>query len=109
MSTGKRSVRLIAPVLTAGTLLAATAAPAAAWPIPLTSDEIKFLNSARGTFPGDDDQLLLVGRQMCRMLYTGQGSQAVIDATAAQYAASPHQAASVLSAARGTLCTQAPG
>ena len=47
---------------------------------------------------------------MCRMLFnTGQPSSAVIDSIAAQYAANPDQAASVLHAARGTLCTQAPG
>jgi hypothetical protein len=51
----------------------------------------------------------LAGRQMCRMLYTGQPSSAVIDTMAAQHAASPDQSASVLRAARGTLCTQAPG
>jgi hypothetical protein len=43
------------------------------------------------------------------MLYTGQQSSTVIDSTAAQYGASPDQAGGVLHAARGTLCTQAPG
>jgi hypothetical protein len=105
----KRSIRLIASALAAGVLLGATAAPAAAWPLPLTNDEVKFLNATRGTFPGDDDVLLIVGRQMCRMLYTGQPSSAVINDTAAQYAASPDQAAGVLRAARNTMCTQAPG
>ncbi|MDV3126739.1 DUF732 domain-containing protein [Mycobacterium sp. 21AC1] len=93
----------------AGALLGSTAAPATAWPIPLTSDDLNFLDAARGNFPGDDDQLLLVGRQVCRMLYTGQRSPEVIDAIAVQYAATPNQAASVLRAARGTFCTQAPG
>jgi Protein of unknown function (DUF732) len=64
---------------------------------------------SRGNFPGDDDQLLIVGRQMCRLLYTGQSASAVIATTADQYAASPDQAAALLRAARGTLCTQAPG
>jgi hypothetical protein len=109
MSTGKRSARVIAAALAAATLLGVMAAPAAAWPLPLTSDEVNFLDAARGGFPGDDDQLLLAGRQMCRMLYTGQPSSAVIDTMAAQYAASPDQSAGVLRAARGTLCTQAPG
>lgn len=85
------------------------AAPAGAWPLPLTADDTKFLNAARGNFPGDDDQLLLVGRQMCRMLYTGQPASAVIASMAQQYAATPDQAARTLSAARGSLCTQAPG
>ena len=96
-------------VAAAGVLLGATAPAASAWPLPLSSDDQNFLSSARGTFPGDDDQLLIVGRQMCRMLYTGQPAQAVIDTTAAQYGATPGQAAGVLHAARGTSCTQAPG
>lgn len=77
--------------------------------IPLTADDTNFLNATRGNFPGDDDQLLLAGRQACRLLYTGQGAQATIDATAATYGASPQQAAGLVNAARGTLCTQAPG
>lgn len=85
------------------------AAPAAAWPIALTAEDIRYLDATRGAFPGNDDQLLLVGKQMCRLLYTGQPAQAVIDSTAAQYGASPAQASVVLNAARGTMCTQAPG
>jgi hypothetical protein len=46
---------------------------------------------------------------MCRLLYTGQSASAVIATTADQYAASPDQAAALLRAARGTLCTGAPG
>jgi hypothetical protein len=103
------SVRFIGAALTTGSLLLAAAAPAAAWPVPLTPDMTQFLNAARGNFPGDDDQLLLVGLQMCHMLYSGQSSSAVIDTTAGQYGASPDQAATVLRAARGTLCTQARG
>jgi hypothetical protein len=60
MSTQKRSFRIIATALAAGALLGATAAPAAAWPLPLTPDQTSFLNAVRGNFPGDDDQLLLV-------------------------------------------------
>lgn len=102
-------LRSIAIMAGAGVLLGATAAPASAWPMPLTSEDQSFLNSARGNFPGDDDQLLIVGRQMCRMLYTGQPAQSVIDSMAAEYNATPGQAATVLRAARGTYCTQAPG
>lgn len=109
MSTAKRSLCIAAAVLGTGALLAGTAAPAAAWPLPLTSDQTKFLNSARGNFPGDDDQLLLAGTQACHLLYSGQPASAVINATADQYGASPDQAASLVRAARGTLCTQAPG
>lgn len=109
MSAAKRVNCLAAAAVTAATLAGGLAAPAAAYPIPLTADDVNFLNGARGNFPGDDDQLLIVGRQMCRLLYTGQSASAVIDSTATQYAASPDQAAAVLRSARGTLCTQAPG
>jgi hypothetical protein len=54
----KQSVRLIAAAVAAATALGATAAPAVAWPLPLTSDEVNFLNAARNGFPGDDDVLL---------------------------------------------------
>jgi len=79
MSMMKGSARLIATMLAAGALLGTTAVPAAAWPLPLTSDDVSFLNAARGRFPGDDDQLLMAGRQMCRLLYTGQSSSVVVD------------------------------
>ena len=102
-------VRIGAAALVAGALLGGAVAPAGAWPIPLTDQDTKFLNATRGNFPGDDDQLLLVGRQMCRMLYTGSHNQEVIDTMAGQYGASPEQAAIVLRAARSTYCTQAPG
>ena len=104
-----RTIRLFGAALASGSLLIAAAAPAAGWPTPLTRDQTRFLNAAPGHFPGDDDQLLLVGEQMCHMLYSGQPSSAVIDTEAGQYGASPDQAATVLRAARGTLCTQAPG
>jgi hypothetical protein len=102
-------MRFIGASLATGALLLTTAAPAAAWPIPLTPDQTRFLNAVRGNFPGDDDQLLLVGEQMCHMLYSGQSSSTVVDMTAGQYGASPDQTAAALRAARRTLCTQAPG
>ncbi|MDF2825417.1 MAG: hypothetical protein K0R68_2825 [Mycobacterium sp.] len=105
MSTFTRSLVAAAAV---GTMLA-TAAPAAAWPIALTAEDIRYLDATRGAFPGNDDQLLLVGKQMCRQLYTGTPAQVVIDTTAAQYGTSPAQASVVLGAARSTMCTQAPG
>ncbi len=46
--------------------------------------------------PGDDDQLLLAGKQACRLLYTGQPSQAVIDTTTAQFGADPRVVAVVV-------------
>jgi len=105
-----RSFRFIGAAAATGALLIAAAAPAAAWPTPLTPDQTQYLNAVRGTgFPGDDDQLLLAGLQACRQLYGGQARAAVVDATAAQYGASPEQASGLVNAARGTICTQAPG
>lgn len=101
--------RVVAATLLGGALLGLAVAPASAWPLPLSADEVNYLNAVRGNFPGDDDQLLLAGKQMCRLLYTGQPASAVIGTTAAQYGASPDQAASALGAARSTMCTQAPG
>jgi hypothetical protein len=109
MYSKRRSIRVVVAAAVAGGMVGATAAPATAWPLPLTSEDVNYLNAVRGGFPGDDDQLLLVGKQMCRALYTGQPAPAVVDSTAAQYGASPNQAARVLNAARSTMCTQAPG
>ncbi|MDH6196776.1 hypothetical protein M2272_003429 [Mycobacterium frederiksbergense] len=115
MSNGKfngirrTAVTPIAAALLFGAVLGATAPQAVAWPIPLTSQDTMYLNATRGVFPGDDDQLLLVGREMCRMLYTGQPASAVIDQTAAQYGATPEQTGIALRAARRAYCTQAPG
>ncbi len=102
---------MVTAALAAAAMLGATATagPVSAWPLPLSLDEVNYLNAVRGNFPGDDDQLLLAGKQACRLLYTGQGAQAVIDSTAGQYGASQGQAAGLVSAARGTMCTQAPG
>lgn len=109
MFTRKRIGQLAVTATLAAGALGLSTAPAGAWPIPLTADDTNFLNATRGNFPGNDDQLLLAGRQACRMLYTGQGAQATIDATAASYGASPQQAAGLVGAARSTMCTQAPG
>ncbi|RDH76102.1 DUF732 domain-containing protein [Mycolicibacterium moriokaense] len=109
MAISKHSVRFIAAALAAGAMLGATAAPALAWPIPLTSEDNNYLGTVRGTWPVDDDTLLMAGRGACHLLYTGSGTQGAIDATAAQYGASPDQAVVVVRAARGNFCTQAPG
>lgn len=83
---------------------------ALAWPLPLTPDQTTYLNAARGNgFSGDDDQLLMAGEQASHLLYSGQPAPAVIDPIASQYGARPDQATGVVHAARGTLCTQAPG
>jgi len=109
MYRGRRTVRVIATALAAGAMLWAAVSPAAAWPLPLTSEDTNYLNAVRGNFPGDDDQLMLAGKQACRLLYTGQPASAVIGSTAAQYGASPDQAATLVNAARSNWCTQAPG
>lgn len=107
MTVRKRGV-LIAAAVGAGVMLG-SAGPAVAWPIPYTAEDIRYLDATRGNFPGDDDQLLMAGKQVCRQLYTGQPAGAVTDQVAAQYGASPEQAAVVVRAARSTMCTQAPG
>lgn len=106
---GRKAVAPLAAALVLGGVFGATAPDAAAWPIPLTGEDNAYLKATRGVFPGDDDQLLLVGREMCRLLYTGQPASAVIDQMAGQYAATPEQAAVALRAARRAYCTQAPG
>ncbi|WP_454789009.1 DUF732 domain-containing protein [Mycolicibacterium lutetiense] len=105
----RKVVMPIAAALMLGTFFGATVPEAAAWPIPLTAQDTNYLKATRGVFPGDDDQLLLVGREMCRLLYTGTPAQAVIDQMAGQYAATPEQTAVALRAARRAYCTQAPG
>jgi Protein of unknown function (DUF732) len=109
MSRPRRSVRLIAAAVAAGAVLSGTTATASAWPIPLTSEDYNYLGAVRGSWPVDDDTLLMAGRGACRLLYTGSGTQGAIDGTAAQYGASPDQAAVVVRAAHGNFCTQAPG
>jgi hypothetical protein len=106
---GTWRVRVGLVAVAVGALLGAAEVPASAWPLPLTSEDTNYLNAVRGNFPGDDDQLLIAGKQACQRLYSGQGRQAVIDSLAAEYGAGPGQAATLVSAARGTYCTQAPG
>lgn len=103
-------IRILTAALGAGALLAFAGGTAAAWPIPITPEQQNFINQARGAgFPGDDDQILLAGQQACRALYTRQGVQGAIDTVAGPNGATPEQAAGLVRAARGTLCTQAPG
>jgi hypothetical protein len=109
MSTSRRTVSSIGAAAAAAALLGATTAPASAWPIPLTSEDNNYLGAVRGSWPVDDDTLLMAGRGACRLLYTGSGTQGAIDGTASLYGASPDQAAVVVRAARGNFCTQAPG
>jgi hypothetical protein len=94
--------------MAAAALLSGTAATASAWPIPLTSEDNNYLNAVRGAWPTDDDTLLMAGKWACKQLYDGAGTQGAIDGTAAQYGATPDQAAVVVKAARRTYCTQAP-
>ncbi len=96
-------VRIAAAVLSGGAVALGAAGGvgvAGAWPTPITPEMQRFIDNARAAgAPGDDDALLSQGYLACRMLYTGQG------AGAAEAATSP----AVVGAARGTLCTQAPG
>lgn len=100
--------RMVAGAAAAGVLLGVAAGTAAAWPIPLTGEQQRFVDTARGSFPADTDTLMLMGSQMCRGAYTGKPDAAIISEAAGTYGASPEQAAGVFGAARGTLCTQAP-
>lgn len=99
---------LIAGMLSAAAVM--SSATAGAWPIPLTGEEQRMIATARGAgFPGDDDTIMLAGRQACQFLYTGQSRQQVIDGMVGRYGATPQQANSLVNAAKGTICTQAPG
>jgi hypothetical protein len=108
MSTSKLGVRLIVAGLGAGALLGGTAATASAWPIQLTNEDTRYLNTVRPVFPRDDDTLLMAGRRACKVLYDGAGQQAAIDTIVAEYGATPDQANVVTNAGRGSYCTQAP-
>ena len=103
------SKRLAASAAAATALMGASAGTACAWPIPLTGEDTRFLNMTRGTFPGDDDQLLMAGRQVCNMLYNGRGVNGATDQLVADYGTGPSEAGVMVRAARSTYCTQAPG
>ena len=103
-------IRAAAIAVGSGALLAGAVQPAGAWPIPITPEEQNYITRAHATgFPGDDDQMLMAGRQACQMLYSGQHAQDVANTLAGRYNADPGQAAALVRAARGILCTQAPG
>lgn len=102
-------VAAAAALATASALTVGTA-PASAWPIPFTAEQQRFIEQSRAAgFPGNDDAIMTAGLQACRVLYAGQGQNAALAAVTAPYGASPAQAAALVSAARGTMCTQAPG
>ena len=50
-----------------------------------------------------------VTRIACRLRCTGQPSPAVADTIAGQFGATREQTVGAIGAARGTLCTRAPG
>jgi hypothetical protein len=103
-------IRAVAATLRASALLATAAGTASAWPIPITPEQQRYINQARGAgFPGDDDAVLQAGMQARRALYTGQGVQGAIGTVAAQAGVNPDQAGVVVRLARGSLCTSAPG
>ena len=106
----RKAIRTLVVTVGAGAVLSAAAGTASAWPIPITGQQQSFINQARGAgFPGDNDQVLTAGLQACRLLYTGQGTQGAAATLAGQYGTSPEQAAALVSAAHGIMCTQAPG
>ncbi len=92
--------KALSSVVVAGVLGALFAPVASAWPVPVTPDMQRFIDSARANGAvGSDDELLMQGTLACRILYTRQGT------AAAEAQTSP----AVVRAARGTICTQAPG
>ena len=102
-------IRVAAAALGAGAIVTAAAGTASAWPIPITPEQQRYINQARGAgFPGDDDAVLQAGLQACRAFYTGQDVQAAIGTVAAQAGVNPDQAGVAVRLARGTLCMQAP-
>ena len=110
MCTEGRGVRLVSTTLAVGALLGAAAAPAEASPSQPTPEEMNFLNVVRGSFPGDDAQLVLAGEQACVMLaYSGQPGSAVSGQIGARYGASPDQAANLVKAAHSIICPYLPG
>lgn len=98
--------RFITTVLVGAALSGFAAVPAGADPDP---EAVRFANMVRGKFPGDDDQLVAAGRQACQMLYTGSHTPDVVGVLGDQYGATPAQANTLVRAARGVFCTQAPG
>ncbi|OBJ74063.1 hypothetical protein [Mycobacterium sp. 1274756.6] len=95
-----RLVRVGVVAVAAAAVGMSTAGVAGAWPTIITPEMQQYIDNARGAgATGDDDALLSQGYLACRLLYTGQG------VAAAEAATSP----AVVGAARGTLCTQAPG
>lgn len=107
---GGNTFRALAVTFGAGGLLWTAVGTAWAWPVPITGEQLSFINQSRNAgFPGDDDQVLTAGLQACRLLYTGQGTRGAAGTLAGQYGTSPEQAAALVSAAHGIMCTQAPG
>lgn len=110
MARGRTIIKMIATAVGTGALLSAAGGVASAWPIPITPEQQRYINQARGAgMPGDDDAVLQAGLQACNALYRGLGRQGAIDTVAGQAGVAPDQAASVVRIARGILCTQAPG
>jgi hypothetical protein len=106
----KDIIRVLAAAVCAGALVGAAAGTASAWPTPITPEQQRYINQARGAgFPGDDDAVLQAGMQACRALYTGQGVQGATGTVAGQAGVTPDQAGVAVRIARGILCTQAPG
>jgi hypothetical protein len=109
-SVVEKLTRVLTAALSVGALLGAAAGTASAWPTPITPEQQRYINQARGAgFPGDDDAVLQAGLQACRALYTGQDVQGAIGTVAGQAGVTPDQAGVAVRLARGNLCAQAPG
>jgi hypothetical protein len=71
---------------------------------------MNFLNVVRGTFPGDDRQLVEAGEQVCMMLaYRMAPPSDLPGHLAAAKGASPEQAANLVTAAHDIICPYVPG
>jgi Protein of unknown function (DUF732) len=109
MAAERRSARVIGTALAVGASLGPATAPAVATPEHPTPEETNFVNAVRGTFPGDDYQLITVGDQACMMLAYRMVPPADLPGhLATQYGASPEQAANLVDAAHGIICPYLP-
>lgn len=109
MSTTAQSARVVGTALMFGGMAVAAAAPAVAHPDNPTPEEVNFLNVVRGTFPGDDRQLVETGEQVCTLLaWAGMPEPAVSDLLVSQRGATPEQASNLVRVAHDIVCPYIP-
>ena len=68
-------IRVAAAPLGAGALLAATAGMASAWPIPITPEQQRYINQARGAGFPSTNTVGLIGQSSCRATDFGNTPQ----------------------------------